>query len=125
MESEHIDILAAMVPSKTVRQYILETGWTFTDMERAALLHHSDLPLEQKDSCLRDLQAKTEDEDLRKQLSEYLSRAVPFNEERGGWTDGSPMDKLLLCASDLYRGKGSLDELYFFTMGYRKDREQH
>ncbi len=212
MKSEHIDILAAMVPSETVRRYILETGWTFTDMERAALLHHSDLSLEQKCSCLRDLQTKTEDERLRKQLSEYLSREVPFNEERDGYftyifyevpnpfergdivrlvdteeygvvetsqrqwqealaryqsdewrqarlkpdysdvqirvgilkNDGtfghahinpidleqyqpfdSPVDKLLLCASDLYRGKGSLDELYFFTMGYRKDREQH
>jgi len=217
MDNQHIEELAAMVPSETVRQYILETGWTFTDMERAALLHHSDLPLEQKDSCLRDLQTRTEDERLRKQLSEYLSQEGPFNEERddyftyifyevpnpfergdivrlvdteeygvvetsqrqwqetlaryqsdewkptglgpdysdvqirvgildndgtfghahinpidleryqpkGGWTDGSPMDKLLLCASDLYQGKGSLDELYFFTMGYRKDREQH
>jgi len=212
IESEHIDILATMVPSETVRRYIFETGWTFTDMEKAALLHHSDLPLEQKDSCLRDLQTRTEDERLRKQLSEYLSREVPFNEERDGYftyifyevpnpfergdivrlvdteeygivetsqkqwqddlaryqldewkqtglrpdysdvqirvgilnSDGtfghvhinpidleryqpldSPMDKLLLCASDLYRGKGSLEELYVFTMGYRKDRGQH
>ncbi len=211
MESEHIDILAAMVPSETVRRYIMETGWTFTDMERAALLFHSDLPLDQKRSCLRDLQSKTEDERLRKQLSEYLSQEGPFNEERDGcftyifyevpnpfkrgdivrlvdtedygvvetsqrqwreylaryqsdeWkqtglgpdysdvqirvgildNDGtfghahinpidleryqpndSSMDKLLLCASDLYQGKGSLDELHFFTMDYRKDREQ-
>ncbi len=181
-------------------------------MERAALLFHSDLPLEQKRSCLRDLQAKTEDERLRTQLSEYLSQEGPFNEERDGYftyifyvvpnpfdrgdivrlvdaeeygivetsqkqwqealaryqsdewkqmglrpdysdvqirvgilnNDGtfghahinpidleryqpldSPMDKLLLCVSDLYRGKGSVNELHFFTMGYRKDREQH
>jgi len=212
MESKHIDILAAMVPSETVRRYILETGWTFTDMQRAALLYHNDLLLEQKCSCLRDLQAKTEDEGLRKQLSEYLNQEGPFNEERDGYftyifyevpnpfergdivrlvdteeygvvetsqrqwqedlsryqsdewkqtglgpdysdvqirvgilnNDGtfnhahinpidleryqpldSPMDKLLLCASDLYRGEGFLDELHFFTMGYRKDREQH
>jgi len=79
------DELETLVPSETVRRYILETGWTFTDMERAALLHHSDLPLEQKDSCLRDLQTRTEDEGLRKQLSEYLSQEVPFNEERDGY----------------------------------------
>lgn len=31
----------------------------------------------------------------------------------------SPMDQLLLSASNLYKGKGSLDELYYATMAYR------
>ena len=39
-----IEELKAMIPSETVRQYVLDTGWTFTDMQRAALLYHSGLP---------------------------------------------------------------------------------
>lgn len=39
------------------------------------------------------------------------------------WQCYSPMDKLLLCASEVLRGEGSLDELYFRTIDYRKARE--
>lgn len=64
--------LKAMIPSETVRQYILDTKWTFTDMQKAALLYHSPLPLEQQYSRLRALRDKTGNECLRKQITEYL-----------------------------------------------------
>ena len=54
---------------------------------------------------------------------------IPFNLERyeprtDEWGRGTnPMDRLLVSASDLYRGEGSLDELYFDTMNYRKANE--
>lgn len=32
--------LEMLIPSKTVRDYIMETEWTFTDFQKAALLCH-------------------------------------------------------------------------------------
>ena len=54
----------------------------------------------------------------------YLERYRPEED----WDKSSPMDKLLLQASCVHRGKGSLEDLYIFTMQYRnikegKDRE--
>lgn len=83
-----IEELKAMIPSETVRQYVLDTGWTFTDMQRAALLYHSDLPLEQQCFWLRIVRDKTKDVCLRKQITEYLSlkeqgfQAFKENEDR-------------------------------------------
>ena len=83
-----IEELKAKIPSETVRQYVLDTGWTFTDMQRAALLYHSGLPLEQQCSWLRTVRDKTKDECLRKQITEYLNlkeqgfQAFKENEDR-------------------------------------------
>lgn len=207
-----IEELNAMIPSETVRKYVQETVWTFTDTQKAILLYHCNLPLEKKLSYLKNLYNKTEDEKLQKELTDYLSDdKTDFNEyleyafievpnpfergdiirlvgsedygivettqkqwkkdlvkyqsderqqkglcedfsdvqirvvfldndgafshahinpidlelyqPKGDWMDGSPMDKLLLCISDLYRGESSLDELYYFTKEYRKSRE--
>ena len=97
--------LKIMILSETVRNYVLETGWTFTDMEKAALLYHSDLPLSEQYSRLRDLRDKTADDDLRRQIAEYLDREdramlafkensgkqciyILKTEEKGGFWDG-------------------------------------
>lgn len=69
MDSKELEIL---IPSETVRNYILETGWVFTDKEKAALLFHNNLPLQEQHSYLRDLGAKTADKELREQITEYL-----------------------------------------------------
>ncbi len=68
-----IEELKAMIPSETVRKFVLDTGWTFTDMQKAALLFHNCWPLEEQYFWLRSLRDKTEDENLRKQITEYLS----------------------------------------------------
>ena len=73
-----LDELRAMIPSETVRQYVLDTGWVFTDMQKAALLYHSCLPLEEQYSYLRKLMVQTTDETLREQISNYLEQ-----QERG------------------------------------------
>jgi len=43
LETNNIDDLETMIPSETVRKYILETGWTFTDFQKAhnGAAHHS------------------------------------------------------------------------------------
>ena len=69
-----IEELKAMIPSETVRNYVMESGWTFTDRERAALLYHSDLSLKEQYTRLGTLRDTTTDEGLQKQLTEYLER---------------------------------------------------
>lgn len=44
--------LERMIPSKTVRDYVMETGWTFTDFQKASLLCHRGLLLKEEYSYL-------------------------------------------------------------------------
>lgn len=65
--------LKILIPSETVRDYVVETGWIFTDREKAALLFRSncmnDLPLEAYYLRLRD---RTPDRELGAEITEYL-----------------------------------------------------
>ena len=65
------DELEAMIPSGTVRQYVLETGWTFTDWQRATLLAHSWRPVEERLALLRRLREQASDEELCRQIAVY------------------------------------------------------
>lgn len=64
--------LEVLLQSKTVRDYVLETGWTFTDFQKAALLCHRGLLLRDEYSYLRELGEHTADRILRKQITAYL-----------------------------------------------------
>lgn len=68
------DELAAIVPSRYVREYIQKTGWTFTDFQKAALLVNGLLPLRQKYTRLKTLGQRTEDERLREQITAHLKK---------------------------------------------------
>jgi hypothetical protein len=202
--------LELMVPSKTLRDYIRETGWTFTDMEKAALLCHGDANYQEQNELLRELMNKTDDAVLKQQISEYLRWAEqdrsdcfeeifykvpnPFNrgdvvfdldtEEYGiventqedwnwiikkheagelecdagdvqirvvflqddgtfshshvrpldlelyqlpkglDYTKMSARDNVLLLASEMYKGIGSLDDLEYFAEIYRYSKER-
>lgn len=85
-----IDELAAMIPSETVRSYILETGWTFTDHQKAVLLYNqSGLPWREQVSCWRGLMAETRDEGLRAKIEDHLryeeQSLCKFRENEGRW----------------------------------------
>lgn len=69
MKKEELEIL---IPSKTVREYVLETGWEFTDFQKASLLCHRGLLLKDEYSYLKALGGHTADHILRKQITEYL-----------------------------------------------------
>lgn len=69
MKKEELEIL---IPSKSVREYILEAGWKFTDFQRAALLCHRGMLLKDKYSHLKALGEHTADHILREQIVEYL-----------------------------------------------------
>lgn len=69
MKKEDLEIL---IPSKTVREYVLETGWEFTDFQKAALLCHRGLLLKDEYLYLRALGERTTDHVLQKQITEYL-----------------------------------------------------
>lgn len=69
MNEKELEIL---IPSITVRDYVMETGWIFTDFQKAALLCHRGLLLKDEYSYLRELGERTADRILRKQITAYL-----------------------------------------------------
>ncbi len=69
-----VEELKAMIPSETVRKYVIKSEWTFTDREKAALLYRGDLSLKEQYSRLGTLRDTTADKRLQKQLTEYLER---------------------------------------------------
>lgn len=73
--------LEVLLQSKTVRDYVLEKGWTFTDFQKAALLCHRGLLLKDECSYLRTLGERTADSILRKQINEYLTAGYFFDWE--------------------------------------------
>lgn len=76
--NEDMEELKAMIPSETVREYILKTDWTFTDREKAGLLLNNVLPLSELFPRLRTLRDNTADEVLKEKLTRHLNA-----EERG------------------------------------------
>lgn len=71
MDREELELL---IPSETVREHVLETGWTFTDFQKAALLCHRGLLVKDEYLHLKELGERTSDYDLQKQITEYLGR---------------------------------------------------
>lgn len=74
MKNDEIEELKILIPSEDVRNYALETGWSFTDREKAALLIYSSLPLKEQYSHLQTLQRNTTDQRLQEQIAGYLKR---------------------------------------------------
>lgn len=66
------DELEILIPSETVREYIAETGWEFTDFQKAALLCHRGLLLKDEYAYLKALGEHTVDHVLREQIAGYL-----------------------------------------------------
>lgn len=64
--------LELLIPSETVREYARETGWTFTDFQKAALLYHRGLLLKDEYAHLKALGDRTSDHALKGQIAEYL-----------------------------------------------------
>lgn len=71
METKELEIL---IPSETVRDYIAETGYTFTDWQKASLLYRQDQPFNAAREALYTLCDTTNDTALEYQLAQYLSR---------------------------------------------------
>lgn len=86
METEIMDELKALIPSEYVKNYVLETGWSFTDAQKAILLVNACLPLKEKHSKLKALLERTTDRKLQKQIEWYLNREeqelLDFEENR-------------------------------------------
>ncbi|GEM_PF-2984852 len=68
----NMDILKA-IPSFTVREYVLEHNWQFTDRQKAVIIYHSILPLRERIEMLRELAAITENGELKEQITPYLT----------------------------------------------------
>lgn len=61
MKNDEIEELKILIPSEDVRNYALETGWSFTDRQKAALLIYSSLPLKEQYSHLQTMQRNTDE----------------------------------------------------------------
>ena len=62
--------------AQDVRDYVLETGWTFTDAQEAALLAHgwmAGTPLEERLALIRTVLENTSDPECKKQIAAYLA----------------------------------------------------
>lgn len=44
------EFLKKLIPSKTIRDDVAETGWIPTDFQLAALISHMNIPLEEKEN---------------------------------------------------------------------------
>jgi len=79
--------LEVLIQSKTVRDYVLETGWEFTDFQKASLLCHRGLLLKDEYAHLKALGERTADHALREQITGYLGgiekRFQAFRENGG------------------------------------------
>lgn len=71
MKTEH---LKALIPSADVREYMQQTGGTLTDEQKAVLLVHGGLPLEETCAMLRELLDKAAERELRGKISAYLEQ---------------------------------------------------
>lgn len=84
MNEEELEVL---IQSKTVRDYVLETGWEFTDFQKASLLCHRGLLLKDEYAHLKALGERTADHALREQITGYLEgieRGFQAFRENGG-----------------------------------------
>ena len=72
MANEIVDELNVLIPSEYVRNYVLESGWVFTDEQKAVLLVHGDLSLKEQCSRLQELQKNTANQSLRERIAKYL-----------------------------------------------------
>lgn len=86
MKNDDMKELEAMIPSATVREYVLEKGWHFTDREKTVLLLHNDLPMNELFCRLRNLRDGTDDDVLKEKLTQYLNskkRELQEHKENG------------------------------------------
>lgn len=66
-------MINSIIPSATIRAYIQQTGFCFTDAELATIIYHSKQPLPVKHRYWKQLMAKTEDIALHQQIAERVA----------------------------------------------------
>ncbi len=71
MEKQKVNMIE-FIPSKDVRDYIIETGRQFTDFEKAALLYHLELSFYERQEQLQKIAETTDDSNLKEQILERI-----------------------------------------------------
>lgn len=112
MEQEHLDELEILIPSETVRNYVLEKNRTFTDAQKACILLYHDMPLRMLYPRLRSIRDNTADMVLKKQLEEYIDI-----EERGFEAFRENKDRfcIYVVTEELYQKGDYFPHGYFFN----------
>lgn len=112
----NMDILKA-IPSFTVREYVLEHNWQFTDRQKAVIIYHSILPLRERIEMLRELAAITENSDLKEQITAYLTyikKALRLFENND---DRRFVYKVIFTEEDLNEKTGFTEDYYDYCEG--------
>lgn len=129
MEQEYLDELKNLIPSETVRNYILEKKWTFTDSQKACILSYHDMPLRMLYPRLRSIRDNTADMVLKKQLEEYISI-----EERGfdAFRENNDRCCIYVVMEEMYKKGDYFPQGYFFNCdeayefaAKRNEKEKH
>lgn len=103
------DELAAMIPSKDVRQHIIDTGYTFNDWQKAALLYHnSESSLKERHARLCVLKDQTDDTILHEQIESYLEQEESAMQM---FRENNNKDHVYILT---YEKEGFKEVLYFF-----------
>lgn len=127
MDKKELEII---IPSGYVRNYVKESGWIFTDRERASLLYHADIPWRDQCQRLKSLQHQTNDGKLKGQISAYLDKAgieyAAFKEnggrshiyilkvrEEGGFWDGEYLASGYFFDWETAYGYGKKEGIFF------------
>lgn len=112
MEQEYLDELEILIPSETVRNYVLEKNRTFTDAQKACVLLYHDMPLRMLYLRLRSIRDNTADMVLKKQLEEYIDI-----EERGFEAFRENKDRfcIYVVTEELYQKGDYFPHGYFFN----------
>lgn len=109
--------LELLIPSETVREYVRETGWTFTDFQKASLLYHRGLLLKDEYAHLKALGDRTTDHVLKRQIAEYLEGM-----EKGFQNFRENSDRNCIYVLKVKEDGGSWDG-YYLVSGYFFDWE--
>ena len=100
--------LDMLIPSDTVRAFIQESGYAFTDWQKASLLYRRDCPQTAVRSALLTVRDGTTDRVLKRQLTEYLER----EEDVFRLLKENPDRDFLYILT--YRNEDSEDEIRYF-----------
>ena len=104
-----MDILKA-IPSRDMREYVRQNNYTFTDMQKAVIIYHSLLPSEEKTDMLQELKGETTDDELRAQLSQYLTYAEKAKRVFADNSQKNYVYKVIFTVEDYNKKTGFYDE---------------
>lgn len=111
MDEKYIEELKLLIPSETVRKYVIKKEWVFSDRQKACILYYHELPIRVLNPLFRELRDNTHEVKLKEELTEFLDI-----EERGfkEFRDNSDKCCIYVATEELGRKGDFFPQGYFF-----------